>query len=302
MGAGSIISRWRALRASDPSDGEAGFTLIEMVIALSLLAIVLPIFAVTITGTTNAGSDARLRQIATAVADTALDNARSVSAASLANDGTAVGTVPSAVDLSATTTPVLIPQQSTVLDGHTFTSNLYVGSCYLQTAGSTSGQCTTTASSYPMERAIAYVAWTAPTGCTSNACTYVTSTLLATSTNDPTVNINPNSTPPAPTGVTTTVTHSCNGVAILNLCLGTVTANISVTWTASTPTGTQQAVTGYLATATPAGGTASTCTANASASTCTITGATNASSYSLIVQANSSAGYSVPSTAVTVST
>jgi prepilin-type N-terminal cleavage/methylation domain-containing protein len=298
----STVGRWRTRRRPDPADREAGFTLIEMVIALSLLVIVLPIFALTITGTTNATNDARLRQVATAVADTALDNARSVSAASLANDGTAAGTTPSVVDLTATTGSIKIPQQTTVLDSHTFTSTLYVGSCYLQTTGSTSGQCTTTTSSYPMERVIAYVAWTAPNGCSANACTYVTSTLLATSTNDPTVNINPNSTPPAPATVTTTVTYSCSGLLILNYCFGSVTANINVSWTASTPTGTQQAVTGYLATATPSGGSALTCSANASATTCSITGATRGSSYSLIVQANSSAGYSTPSTAVTVTT
>lgn len=73
---------------------DGGFTLIELMVALLLLAIVLVPSVQAYTSTTYATNDGRLQQAAVFVADTSLDQARAVSPSDLLN-GRAPGTAPS---------------------------------------------------------------------------------------------------------------------------------------------------------------------------------------------------------------
>ena len=122
--------RHHARRAERVVRSEEGFTIIEMVVAISLLAIVLPVFAWTFRDTTSAASSARLREVAGTVADSALDNARAVvPATTLLAAGTVVTSPPAPVDLTSTVAPVALPPQQTTLNGHVYSATTYVGEC-----------------------------------------------------------------------------------------------------------------------------------------------------------------------------
>ncbi len=187
--------RFTGRAEADPRDD--GFTLIEMVMAIALLAIVLVPFTQTFIDSTNTSADARLKEVAVTLADSALDTARGSTPASSLLSGTAVGTAPSGVDLSATSNPVQQSTKTTTLDGRVFTTTVLAGNCYLQS----SGQCTKTASSTPMIRVISDVTWSAPTACPQNTCSYVASTLISNAA-DPILETNPNALPSSPYGVT----------------------------------------------------------------------------------------------------
>lgn len=194
--------RRSSIRASGRAAGDTsdeGFTLIEMVMAIALLAIILIPFTQTFINSTNTSADARLKEVAVTLADTALDTARGSTPASSLLSGTAVGTAPSGVDLSATTNPVQQSTKTTTLDGRVFTTTVFAGNCYLQS----SGQCTKTTSAAPMIRVISDVTWSAPTACPQNTCSYVASTLISNAA-DPILETNPNALPSSPYGVTAT--------------------------------------------------------------------------------------------------
>lgn len=249
-----------------------------MVIALMILAVVVAAFSEAFVGSTFAASDARLREEAATVADTALDKARSVTPPStLLSDGPTVTTAPTGVTFTNMTSVVKLAPQTTTLDNRVFTANLYAGPCYLQSSGS----CTTTStgSPPPMIEVIADVTWTAPT-CGSSGCYYVASTLFSNGS-DSTLDVNPNDAPNAPTDVTAAAGNQ----------------TITVSWTAATDTDGLP-ITGYTVSYT--GGTGGTCVPSPStATTCTISGLVNETTYTFSVTATSPGGTSVASTPVT---
>ena len=255
-----------------PPEGrrDEGFTLIEMVVAIALLAIVLLPFTQTFVDSTRTSFDARLKEVAVTLADTALDSARSSNPASDLLTGTSVTTAPSGVDLSATSNPVEQPAKVTTLDGRMYTTTVFTGSCFLQS----SDLCSKTVSGAPMIRVIADVTWSAPSACPDNTCSYVASTLLSNAS-DPILETNPDAVPSSPYDVT--VVADSQGEA--------ATVGWSAPYSALT-------VSGYTATATN-GRITKSCTTSGALS-CTIT-LGQSGTFTITVVASSSAGNSQPS-------
>lgn len=194
---------------------EDGFTLIELMVALFLMAIVLLPFSQAYSATTFADNTGRLQQAAVFVADTSLDEARAVSPQQLLT-GRAAGTAASAAcptlseTLPAGSTTALtqalaavnlyesaaspcsppIPFQPTTsnLDGYTFTTYWYTGTCY-QGASS----CTASAPSgnqAPLVEVIVDVTWPQAHACPQGVCSYLASTAFSNAS-DPTFNVGP---------------------------------------------------------------------------------------------------------------
>jgi len=272
-------------QAKDPKR-EGGQSLIEVVVAMALLAALTALFAQSFTAATFSSGFARQREVAVTLADSAIDAARAVTPpfTSLLS-GTCVTTSPAKVDLSATFCSTSSSQgayqqtpKTTTLDGTAFTTKVFAGGCYLQS----SGQCTLTSNaSYLMIRVIADVAWTtANTGC-PGGCNYVTSSLIS-NTSDSILNT---VYPGVPSGLTATAGN----------------AQASLTW--SDPvTGGGSPITSYdVYDGTSSGGesysgTPACTVTGASATSCTVTGLTNGTTYYFTVEAVNGAGNSAAST------
>jgi prepilin-type N-terminal cleavage/methylation domain-containing protein len=256
---------------------DAGFTLVEMMVAVLLLAIIMPAFLASFIGATFAAGDAHLKEVAVTLSDTALDNVRAVDPVStLLAQGRPIGTVPSEVDLSDTAEPVSLGTTQALLNNRVYTTTLFAGTCYLQkpSAPSDTVSCTTDKSSAPMVRVVADVTWAAPSGCPDGKCSYVQSTLLSDG-GDSALNVNPNDSPDPPTGVT--------------VVAGSKSATVS--WAVPS---SALPITGFIATASPGGASCST----TGATTCTISGLADGQTYSFGVVAQSTGGTSAPSATV----
>ena len=185
---------------------DSGFTLVETVIAVAILALLFPMFLSAATSGTQAGNQGRIRQVASVLADTALDYTRAIDPSQLL-DGRASGgpaTLPAGVNLTNTDqydnvagTPAVPLSNTTVIDNYTFTTQTFMGVCYLQ-QGAQGASCTTVASPAPMVRAVVDVSWPAKGVCAANVCDYVTSSLISTAS-DPKFNeVLPSGTAPTP--------------------------------------------------------------------------------------------------------
>lgn len=192
---------------------DEGFTLVEVVIAISLLLIVMmPFSKVFITGI-GVTASARTRDVAVMIADGALDNVRALQATDL-SQGVPVpallyGRTASAVstewtsansvvaqaltqtnqvsDPTTTDNPATLPTTPTyqTVNGIKYAVSIYVGTCYQQASG---GACTQAggAGSHQLYRVLAAVTWnTSQGGCGTSGCTYIASTLISP-TQDPT--------------------------------------------------------------------------------------------------------------------
>ncbi len=181
-----VTSRRR--RQSDADDN--GFTLIETLIAVAILALLFPMFLSAATSGTQAGNQGRVRQVASVLADTAVDYARAIDPTQLLNGrsaGSATST-PRGVSLANTDqydqtagTPAVPLSSSSVIDNYHFSTQTFMGVCYLQ-LGQTSSACNTTSSGAPMVRVVVAVSWPATGVCPANTCDYVTSSLISTGT------------------------------------------------------------------------------------------------------------------------
>ncbi|HXW81503.1 MAG TPA: type II secretion system protein, partial [Acidimicrobiales bacterium] len=180
-----------------PADKDQGFTLIEVVIAISLLVIMMIPFADAYITSFSATNDAHVKEVAAMVADSALDQARALDATDQQNgcvllagrSATAVQTewqspAPGTSQLlsetaevsdtsqtcaASATTPLPTTAQVETEGGHTFDVYYYVGTCWETentATGSSSNTCTNPASppstDYEMYRVIVAVTWTAP--------------------------------------------------------------------------------------------------------------------------------------------
>ncbi|HUB68854.1 MAG TPA: prepilin-type N-terminal cleavage/methylation domain-containing protein [Acidimicrobiales bacterium] len=213
-----VVEKLRERSANRP---DGGFTLIEVVIAISLLVIMLIPVADAYITSISASEDAHTREVASMLADTALDQARAIDATKNGGSGLLKGRLSAAVSaewaspaagLSTTsgiladttlaydsdtgdTTAVLPTSPVTEsVGGQTFQVYYYVGTCTepsYNSGGSTSNTCTSSAGNYQMYRVIVDVTWNAPRGgCGSAGCYYITSTLIS-GTSDPGFDVNP---------------------------------------------------------------------------------------------------------------
>lgn len=232
-----------ALRGRAREDRDAGFTLIEILVAMVLMAIVLSSLAVFFIGAQKSSSALRLRQDATALGDGAMDQVHSVAIDQLllnrdkfSSDAQWAAPV-TGVDLSSmnelwdtTSVPApannagadpslallpTTPQTSSpppaskpyILNKVQFKISYYIGKCYIPSGG---GACVKTAPVNPvvMDRVIVAVNWTnRGSSCPLHTCAYVIASLIST-TADPTFNVNEillDTTPPStPSGVVCT--------------------------------------------------------------------------------------------------
>ena len=187
--------------------GDDGFTLIELVVAIAVIAVVMlglgAVFVATAAGTDAQGS----RQVAARIATDGVDRARALTSANLvtgrtqaaatsqwnarpAGVATLLAGLAPAYDPSpaAGVAPNLptTPTTSTV-DRISYAQSFYVAGCQLTTAGA----CTSSATpgSVPMYDVVVSVGWR-DKACPGSACTYQLSTLLAANLNDPLFNSN----------------------------------------------------------------------------------------------------------------
>jgi len=206
----------RALNTQARDDRDAGFTLIEILVAMVLMAIVMSSLAVFFIGAQSSSAELRLRQNATVVADQAMDKVHSIETDKLLYnrdktssdaqwaapvvgvdlsgmselwDTTTVPTPSAGTGTNATVTPLpTVPQVSTV-NKTNYSVSTYIGRCWIPRGG---GSCTLvpTADPVQMDRVIVAVNWT-DTGntCPLNTCAYVIASLISP-TSDPTFNVN----------------------------------------------------------------------------------------------------------------
>jgi large repetitive protein len=220
------LTRFIRSRNHSSPENEQGFTLIEIVIAISLLVVMMIPFADAYITSFSATSDSHIKEVAAMVGDSALDQARALDATDQQNgcvllvgrsatgvqtewQSPASGTsqlLSETAEVSGTsqncaasaTTPLPTTAQVVTEGGHTFDVYYYVGTCWETentASGSSSNACTDPASppstDYEMYRVIVAVTWAAQrSGCGTSGCDYVTSTLISTTSN-PTFDVNP---------------------------------------------------------------------------------------------------------------
>jgi len=203
------------MRRTRPSDDD-GFTLIEVVVALSLMSVVMLATLGVFIGTMKSSSLDQRRQGAVQAADQAMEQVRAVTptfdasglsqlvagrtstavAAQWSSVGTLVDTSQTnqAYDPNATaqSTPVIpltqAPPTGPVIAGQPYTVNTLIGTCYLTTASVCNAANAT--GSQEMFRVIVLVTWAPGAGvhCANGQCAYSVSTLIDPGT-DPTFNL-----------------------------------------------------------------------------------------------------------------
>lgn len=214
-------NRWWSRRDDE------GFTLVEVIVALTLLAVVASAALVFFVRGTSGVAALQRKQSAVALANQATDLARSVVPNDLVKGRSTTGvlaqwaasSVPDeaisypAGDPVATGTPLLPYAVTQRVSNQTYTVNTLVGICYRTRADVTGSGCTlapgsptavpvaTPSGLVKMYRVMVEVTWNAKgqaSGCTDGLCTYRVSTLVDP-TVDPTWNVKaapiPNSTP-----------------------------------------------------------------------------------------------------------
>jgi prepilin-type N-terminal cleavage/methylation domain-containing protein len=177
---------------------DSGLTLVELVIAIAILAVLSTASLGVYLSSLNAGAAQQRRQTAVTIASGVLENANTVAPASLyvgrlAADVEAlrlenVG-VPAVAQTYRTVGPVgtvTVPMRADVpLGGTTFKVNTIIGTCFQPKVG---GKCSAP-TGYPtqptvpsnmtvLSRIVVVVRWSAGSTCVPTACRYVTSTLV----------------------------------------------------------------------------------------------------------------------------
>ena len=239
--------------------------LLESIISITLITVIMAALGVFFTTTIRSSSHLRRDQSAAQLADSAVEQVRSIDPTSVvsgrdsASVSTENGAAPATVTsnwlntMTAVSDPnapagagqvpcpsasscALLPTVavSTTLNGQAYTTNYYVGSCYrAQTSPGT--DCTPTGSSGYIKylRVVVSVSWPEPT-CSNNLCLYLTSTLVDPSSN-PIFNLN-SAPPPAPNASQPANQTSAVGDTV-SLSLTASSGVPPFTWTALEPAG-----------------------------------------------------------------
>ncbi len=191
---------WRLRDRARSVAMDDGFSLIEVVVALTIVLIVMTSSLAFFLRSMQTSSVNQQRQAAASIGEQAMEQWRNVNPADLlCGRSTVIGPAPTpaVVDLNNTTqatisssadcpTSTPVPLATSVPNGPTtYNVATYIGACYLPSGtGSSTATCTTTSGagteSIPMYRVIVDVSWTPAKGhgCpTSLGCNYVLSTL-----------------------------------------------------------------------------------------------------------------------------
>jgi prepilin-type N-terminal cleavage/methylation domain-containing protein len=174
------------VRYADVRD-DRGFTLLELLVAFMLVAIVMTAMVTFLVSTTAVLGQQRDRQAAIQLADNGMELVRAKGTA-LAK-GRVAGTVTPApgADLSGMnqlnatgTGPVELPVQTTqTVAGVTFQRYIYLGTCFQPArTGRATVSCTPATGDIEFYRVVVAVTWS-DKHCAANTCSYVTSTLVS---------------------------------------------------------------------------------------------------------------------------
>jgi prepilin-type N-terminal cleavage/methylation domain-containing protein len=230
--------------------GDAGFTMIEMIVALVIIGIVMTAVGTFFVSTVSATSRQGSQQAGAQLADDGIETVRSLKGTAVISqrdqnssdtqwNSPVTGVAAYQTDMieaydptaaigagAAATLPTT--GQPTVVNGLTYTQNWYVGSCWQPLGGGNCGKVNTTgyASFY---RVVVAVTWQDKV-CPSSNCVFIATTLVSNSGSDPLFDSNQVAT--APTVVNPGNQTSDSGVA-LTLQLTSTGGAGSITWSYS---------------------------------------------------------------------
>ena len=204
-----------ALRKASPKAREArdaGFTLIEILVAMVLMTIVMSSLAVFFIGAQKSSSALRIRENATVIADQQMDKVHSIDPTKLLTGRDATTSLyqwqhlPTGVDQASMTmtsdttaasgngsnpltTALPTTPQPVTTNNTTYSVNTIVGTCFIPRGG---GNCTAAdpGNSVSMDRVVVDVTWfDKGLLCPAHTCAYVIASLISP-TVDPTFNVN----------------------------------------------------------------------------------------------------------------
>ena len=239
--------RRRACRVLDDGSDRAtaGFTLIELIVAMVIIAIVMTALASFYVNTTSVLNLQSGRQVATYLADDAVERVRALKGSDittgrdrtsaeaqwnnplgavvpLLSQAAAVWDTDAAAGSGANAPLPTVPKTSTV-NGVAFAQHWYVGGCWQPAAGGDCGATRAGTDDVALYRVVVAVTWPEKS-CAANECVYATSTLVSSVGSEPVFNTNGSAQAPAVT----------NPGALV----GEVTVPVSVTMPATTMTAT----------------------------------------------------------------
>lgn len=281
-----ITSLLARRRDAEPRDD--GFMLLEAIISISLIVVIMSALTTFFVTASRSTSELRGRQMATQLADSAVDRIRvmqpsdTYAGRSTTAVTTQFQTAPAdvagwltsmtAVSDNSGSTPKLPMVETAMVNGLTYSLTNYIGSCTVATVSSPGEQCTTPSTDPNLSvskflRLVMAVSWN-DNRCADNTCRFVTATLLSADS-DPDFLLN--EAPPAAPVITDPGDQSSaiNDVVSLQLELNDGTGVSPITWSipssgaGSLPAGLSMDPTGLI--------------------TGTITGPTNGSGQSVVV-------------------
>jgi prepilin-type N-terminal cleavage/methylation domain-containing protein len=202
----------RRAHASPTRRLDEGFTLVEVLVSIALMTVVTTALTTFFLTTTSATGQQSNRQAGVQLAQDAIERARAIKGSAVltgrdkcgptaACAAPVAGAAPYLADVEewdhANGTPAQLDTtgHTTTVNGINYTQNWYVGKCWQAPAG---GACAKDPSTGPIMllRVIAAVTWV-DKKCPLNTCSYVTSTLVSTTTDSPLFNSNQTAIAPA---------------------------------------------------------------------------------------------------------
>jgi prepilin-type N-terminal cleavage/methylation domain-containing protein len=195
---------------------DAGFTLIEVIMAVTVIGVVMAALGTFFVSTASATNRQTGRQAAIQLTDDAGERLRALRGSAVASGrdkgssdtqwnnpvagvspylaGMQEAWDPNAAAGAGASAPLPTATQSATVNGLTFGQNWYVGKCWQPQAG---GDCDATAAAGYVEffRVVLAVTWSEQ-HCPNGICSYVSSTLVSDGSEDPVFNANQNAQPP----------------------------------------------------------------------------------------------------------
>jgi prepilin-type N-terminal cleavage/methylation domain-containing protein len=191
-----------------PSD--AGFTLVEMLVAVMLIGVVMTALTTFFVRTVSVMSQQSGKQAGIQLADDGTERVRSIkgSAITVGRDRTSTdnqwaspvpGVAPYLADMqkawdaaatfpAGATAPLPTSARTVTVNGLSYGQNWYVGRCWQAPAGGTCG-ATQTTGHVEFFRVVVAVTWS-ESQCPNSLCSYVTSTLISSAASEPVFNTN----------------------------------------------------------------------------------------------------------------